>query len=502
MKWNRKNLLAALPKIAKQAGIRDFTGESADDVVAFFKAASKGDDGVVVDGLETEAEQRAAFKMVTIEVDGDNVSVNGEPVTSSKSDDELEDEEKKAQEEQAKEDAENEEKTKAYKLMRKHFGNQVPEHFGKVAGAANGGTKRIGDKRSVVMKSYERCYKNNTPMRGSKNVPIFESAEQAETVGAMLRMATLPDVGYAQKAADTKIITKSGSTFDPSAGAALVIHEYAPELIELFDQYGVARRAVGITKMKTGEKTVARLDSDIQVYDIGEGNSFTESDESTSPVKLTATKTGALKRLPSELLEDMAISVVDIFGRSTARGVGKWEDESYIKGMHNRTGLDSLIVNTGTDRFDSNSGGWSGITITDIQTAIGLLPAWAHAEGIEIMCSTAYYSTVLESFAASAGGNTGADLKAGFGGMDRWGKFPVHLTEVMPSSYVDGQNVMYIGAFGAASKFGLVDGSEEIATSNERYFDTDEFAVRYKQRWAINLHDIGGANSGVVALQA
>jgi len=503
MKWNQKSLRKNFSAWAKDLNIRDFEGDSAEDAVAFVKSLAEHYDipGLVKNGEVDEAAVKSAWgrKTVRIVADAGEEVIVEDPAMAEEMD---------GEDEEIKETDEDE-LTKAYKQYRKalkNAGQTGTPHLKSVhdASQTRGGMTfgKIGDERSAKMKAYERAAKSGAPLRGTGKAAIFDNAEKAEAMGAAMRLTVMGAHPYAQKSMDEKIVTKAGSAFNPATGGALVFGEFSTEMIELFDQYGVARQAVGVTQMQSNQMTIPRMASDVTVYDVGENDAITPSDEGYDNVTLNATKTAALKRLPMELLKFAAIDVVDIVGRSMARAVGKWEDESYINGSHGRTGLDTLVATTGTDRFDSNSGGWASITISDVQSAIGLLPGWAHAEGVGIMCSSAFYSTVLDTFAFNAGGNSGNDLKTGFGGMTMWGQYPVFISESMPSSYSDGQNVMYIGAFKAASKFGLVSGSEAFATSDQRYFDQDQFAVRYTQLWDINLHDVGGSNSGVVALQA
>lgn len=502
MKWNQSKLRANFKAWAKDLNIRDFEGETAEDAVAFAKSLAEHYDipGLVSDGVLDEAAVKSAWgrKAVRVIADaGEEIIVEDPTMT----------EEMDGEDEEAKEVDPDDEMTKAYRAFRKvaqKHGQKEPTFMKSIHEASKGGMSfgRIGDERSAKLKAYERAAKSGAPLRATGKRAIFDNAEKAEAMGAAMRLTVMGAHPYAQKSADEKIVTKAGSAFNPATGGALVFGEYSTEMIELFDQYGVARQAVGVTQMHSNQMTIPRMTSDVTVYDVGENDAITASDEGYDNVILNATKTAALKRLPMELLKFAAIDAVDIVGRSMARAVGKWEDESYINGSHGRTGLDTLVATTGTDRYDSNSGGWASITISHVQSAIGLLPGWAHAEGVGIMCSSAFYSTVLDTFAFNAGGNSGNDLKSGFGGMTRWGQYPVFISEAMPSSYSDGQNVMYIGAFGASSKFGLVSGSEAFATSDQRYFDQDQFAVRYTQLWDINLHDVGGSNSGVVALQA
>lgn len=488
---NRGHLLTA----AKSGG---YTGK-AEDGLASLKSWLDDGNRIIKDSDGAVDLEVVWEKMVVIQFD----STEDEVVLEDTAEGELEGDEDEI-EEKAEGDEEDEDEEKSASKSFRAGQKSAMKNARRTGTAARHPTAgRIGDKISVQKKAYDSAVKHQRPMRGSKGaLPVYSDADQAEWAGAAQRLTALGATPYPQKAADTAICQKAGSTFNPATGGVLVAGDYLPELIELFDQYGVARRAVGVTAMRESTLDIPRLDSDVTVYDVGENAVITESDAGTSLVTLTATKTAALSRQPSELLNDAAINVGDIISRSSARAVAKWEDEAYFTGSHNRTGLTDLQGTIGTDQFDSVSGGWSGITISDIQSTIGLLPGWAHSEGIALSCSAAFYSTVLDTFAMSAGGNTGSNLKAGFAGMTMWGQYPVFINEVMPSAYVDGQSVLQVGAFGAASKFGVVTGSEQLVTSDQRYFDQDQVAFRYTQRWAISCHDVGGSGSGVVALLA
>jgi len=488
---NRKQLIA----FAKRMG---WKGATLDSLKAWavengYDAFDLGNDIVV----EVKDFEKVWGKGVTIRLP-EGVSVEDLIVEDDSNMDEDEDAEAKAEEDDEDEAAEKAAKQRARK---KSFRDEQA----KVTGARRAGARksgRIGDKVSAAKFAYDNAVKKGLRIRGTNAVPVFKDADTAELTGSLLRLGINGRKYYNQRSQDEEIVEKSGSTFNPGTGGALVAGEYAPELIELFDQYGVARQAVGVTSMREGTKEMPRLHTDVTVYDGSESGTMTASDFGTDLVTLNATKSYAYSTIPSELMEDAAISVADIVARSSARAIGKWEDESFFLGSHNRTGVTDLLGTIGTDQFDSASGAWSAITISDIQSAIGLLPGWALAEGISIVCSSAFYSTVLDTFAMGAGGNTGADLKSGFPGQTMWGRYPVHISEVMPSSYSDGQNVMLIGAFGASSKFGIVDGSEAFESSEHVGFASDSIAFRYKQRWAMNLHDVGGSGSGVVSLLA
>lgn len=355
----------------------------------------------------------------------------------------------------------------------------------------------------AAKKAYDRAVKEGTRLSRTGQRPLFLDADRAEYFGAKARLVSMAGRDYAQRDADEKIAQKTGLTSNNATGGALVFYEELPELIENLEQNGAARRAIGVTNMRDGEQTVAKISGDVTMYDIGEGDAITASDPTLGNVKLVASKTAALVRQSSELLNDSAFNIGDILARSINRAVGTWEDESVFLGSHNRQGVSDLVGANTT--FDAAlSAAWSEFTISDIQDTLALLPAWAFDDpNFGIVCSLPFYHAVLRRFALSAGGNTGNDVLGGFGENLSWDGMPVYISQVMPKTYAGGALVMYAGAWSRAAKFGVVSGSEQMASSDQRYFDQDQVAFRYTQRWAYTLHDINNtANaSGVVALQ-
>lgn len=354
----------------------------------------------------------------------------------------------------------------------------------------------------AAKKSYDRAIKEGTRLSRTGARPLFLDADRSEYFGAKARLVSMSGRDYPQRDNDEKIVAKTGLTSLNSTGGALVFYEELPELIENLEQNGAARRAIGVTNMRDGEQTVSKISGDVTMYDIGEGDAITASDPTYGNVKLVAAKTAALVRQSSELLNDSAFNIGDVLARSINRAVGTWEDESVFLGSHNRQGVNDLVgANTS---FDAElTAAWSEFTISDIQDTLAKLPAWAFDDpNFGIVCSLPFYHSVLRRFALSAGGNTGNDVLGGFGESLSWDGIPVYISQVMPKVYAGNANVMFAGAWSRSAKFGVVSGSEQMASSDQRYFDQDQVAFRYTQRWAHTLHDINNtANaSGVVAL--
>lgn len=344
---------------------------------------------------------------------------------------------------------------------------------------------------------------------------VYADGDRAEFAGAVIRLAGYGNHSDAeikglyhqhQFRNDRDIVQKTGLIGNNASYGYLVIGEVLPELIENFNTYGAARQLASVTPMLNDSRTVMKMEGDVTVYDEGEADTLTASDATVGRVTIYAKKTTALCRISNEMLADSAIDVSNMLTRSISRQIGKWEDESFINGDHNRPGLATTTFADSNATYDAAlSTGWGDYTTATLQAWKAKLAGWAlESENLAIVCNPSFYEAVLKVRAYSAGGTPGDSLLNGTR-IRAWDGVPVVFSHIMPRTYSADQDVAYIGDFTNAVKFGVVRGSEQIATSTERYFDTDETALRYVQRWGYVLHDVtapsAALGSGVVALK-
>lgn len=493
MSWNRKSLL----KEGRKAG---FTGKTAAEFAEWADengVSFKTSDGMELSGKNLET---AFNKTVTITADaGEDVVINDPEMVEEG--DELDDEEVKAADGEEEEDVEKRfQAFRASEKAAKARSQAGATGIRKAAVDSLGGRKaRIGDALSAKKMMYDRKIKSGVV---GKNAPFFLNAERSEAFGAAARLTSMGNHDYSQKKFDERILAKGAAGVN-STGGALIFYEELPELIENIEQNGAARQAIGVTNMRDGEQTVSKITADVTMYDVGEGDAITSSDPTFGNVKLVATKTAALVKENSELLNDSAFNIGDVLARSISRAVGTWEDESIFLGSHNRQGVHDILATGGTNVFDAAVASWSAYTVGDVQDTLALLPAWAFDDpNFGIVCSLSFAHAVLFRFGMSAGGNTSANLVAGNNQLTYDG-FPIYISNVMPKAFTDGRRPMLVGAWSNACKMGVVSGSEQMATSDQRYFDQDQVAFRYTQRWAHSLHTVNATafGSGIVALQ-
>jgi HK97 family phage major capsid protein len=365
----------------------------------------------------------------------------------------------------------------------------------------NGRVGKSVGRNDYKMLAYDTAVKNGGKWGGQP--VVLSSADQVELFGAYCRLSAMGEKSYGQKSVDEKIVGKAGSTLVNSTGAALVFGEYFPELIENINENGAARQAIGVTSMREGQRTVSRIANDVTVYKVNENAEITASDPTFNNVVLTAEKIAALTREPNELLNDSAFDVGAVLSRSVPRAVGTYEDEAVLLGQNGYQGITGKIdADTTFDAALSSS--WSEFTVSDIQDTLAQLPGWAYGDpNFGIVCSSAFYQSVLRRFSLSSGGVTGVELASGGAPRYMYDGYPVYISEVMPKTYAGDAVVMLAGAWSYSAKLGIVNGSEQMASSPDRYFEYDQVGFRYTQRWAFSLHDVNGTanESGIVGLQ-
>ena len=498
---DRKTLLAIIKHARKNGwdgkSLSDFKSWCADNLIEDF------DDGDGSTFTIKDIEDAWKVKTVTISVaadDGEDVVVEDGTGGGAETE-EFDEEDEKAM----GEDEEAEKSASRARAEGRRKAARSRDNFRAVKGVhANGSGPAIRTSGVARQKAvYDRAVRDGGKFKGSR--PVIGDADRVEGLGAMARLVHFGPWDYANKSNDEAIVKDMG-TAQNSTGGALVFGEFVPELIENIEEHGAARAAIGVTEMSEGERTVSRLSDDVTVYDVGEGASITDGTPTLGPVKLIASKTAGLVKASSELVNDSAFDVGVMLGRSIPRAVSKWEDEGVFLGQHNRQGVTDLVGTNTTYDADlaSQNSKWSDYTVDDIQALKSLAPAWAIDDPkAGFVCSLNFAMSVFYRFGLDAGGNTGADIAAGFRDRLSFDGFPIYISQIMPKTYSADQVSCLFGGWSTAAKFGVVRGSEQMATSDQRYFDTDQIAFRYTQRWGHTLHDVNDTanESGIVALQ-
>lgn len=294
-----------------------------------------------------------------------------------------------------------------------------------------------------------------------------------------------------------------------TAGGFTVFPEFSTAIIDLREEFGVFRREANVVPMASDTKTVPRRVSGLTAYYVDENTEITESEKGWDQVRLTARKIGILTRYSSELDEDSIISMADDLAAEMAFAFASKEDDEGFLGDGSSTygGISGLITEctaataTVVTALTGNTA-FSSLDLVDFESMIGKLPQYAE-NNAKFYISKAGWAASMLRLIDAAGGNTGAMI-AGAAPKEFLG-YPVIISQKMNSTLTaqtSTNGLAYLGNLRQAAMLGDRRGIT-IATSDQRYFELDQLAIRGTSRHDINVHDVGDtSNAGSMIMLA
>lgn len=294
-----------------------------------------------------------------------------------------------------------------------------------------------------------------------------------------------------------------------SKGGAVVPDEMANFIIDLREQYGLARQLVRVVPMGSDTLNIARRAGGITAYFVGEGTSFTESDKSWDGVTLTAKKLGALGKISQELAEDAVIDVAADLASEQAYAFAQKEDDCWLNGDGTSTyggiwGIRSKIID-GTHTqgaIDAASGHdtFAEIDADDLGLLRGRLPVYAERNA-RWLSSKFAKAQVFDALAVAAGGNT--IMTVGERPRPTYLGDAIEVSQVMPAAATayNGAAMILYGDFSLASTMGDRRGFT-MQVLRELYAASGQIGVISYERFDIVNHDLGSTTAAgpVVAL--
>lgn len=294
-----------------------------------------------------------------------------------------------------------------------------------------------------------------------------------------------------------------------TAGGVLVPDELNQAIISLRESYGVFRQESEVIPMGRDVMEIPRDTGDLTATFSGENTALTESDPTFNNVTLTAKKLGILTRFSSELDEDAIIDIADYVARKMAWAFAYKEDLVGFmgEGTAGHGGISGIAKifdddNTLAGAMDATSATdtFGEVDAEDIAKLMGLIPAYA-AQNAKFYCSRMAAEVIFGRIQTIGGGNTIETLS---GQLRRvYLGHQIVESQVLASSTgtINNSHMCLFGDLRMSSTLGDRRGIS-VKTSEDRYFELDQIAIKATERFALVNHDYGdGTNAGpIVAL--
>lgn len=298
-----------------------------------------------------------------------------------------------------------------------------------------------------------------------------------------------------------RVMTGTGS------GTSVVVpDEMILPIIDLREQYGVARRYCFVQPMGSDTATIPRRKSGVTAYFPGRTDATTESDAEFDDIQLVAREVAALTRLSKSYANDAAINLADHLATEMAYAFAVKEDACLFNGDGTSTyggiqGIRSKILSkAGAIAAASGHDTFAEIDHDDLVNVIGALPEYP---GIvpRWFASKRANALVFQALKTAAGGNTIRDLEGRQ--MNEYLGDEVVIAQSMPS-VITALNAVAMLVYGDLRQ-GVTFGDRagfEIEVLRERYAEYRQIGIQAVERFDINVHGVGDAtNPGpIVAL--
>jgi len=304
---------------------------------------------------------------------------------------------------------------------------------------------------------------------------------------------------------EQRVMTESTSS---TGGYIAMPTEMEQSVIDLREQYGLARRLARRRPMGSDTKSVPKRTGGVTAYFIEEDNSgVTAADKSWGNVNFAVKTLAALSIMSKKLEEDSAIDSVDDLVQEQAYAFATKEDQCWLIGdgtstYGGMTGLITLMEATAyLSRYTTASGHdtFGEIDTTDLTGCMGSLADFAGLNPSWV-CSKLFNAMVFDRVKAAGGGNTISDLQSrtrqNFLGDD------VYTSTAMPkgasTDYTSKVMALY-GDFSQSSSFGDRRGIM-VEVLRERYAEKLQLGVLSHERFHVINHDLGSTtDAGPVA---
>ena len=317
----------------------------------------------------------------------------------------------------------------------------------------------------------------------SQRSKLFDSPQDAYTSGMFLA-----SLAGNQKASDFMAAQSIGTD---DKGGFTVPDPLSNALINLLEEYGVARRVCKRVVMSASTWTVPKVAGHATIYYPAEAASITDSDVTFEQITLTAGKLAGRVLMSTEVVEDSIISMMDTVVQSLAYGISIEEDKNLFNGVAG--GINASGIKGDANVADTNVASVAALALTDFTAcAVSVGNPIVGARNEWYINSTLYNGPVRDLLNAAPGNVAG---EYALGSRPTLLGAPVNFVNVLPgaSASASGDLLAVYGDLSMGCYFGDRR-ALNFKTLNELYAETDQVGVVCTERI-----DIKVANPEVLA---
>ncbi len=350
------------------------------------------------------------------------------------------------------------------------------------------------DVRAEIAADVEKMLEKEREKREKKLGAYHPDAED-ENEAKMLRIRkALKEVANGNKKVNKDFPNVSKKNLTTSEPDEIVDTEISFEILNVIEEYGVARELFRNHQLTKNKYRANELDADISVAWVDEGEDIDASTFSVTENVLELEKLAALAIMSNELLEDSEINIENFLMERVGELFAKEEDEVFLAGDSNETGVpvDGLLYVDSVEEYQMETGEDS-VTDMDADDLLFMqeeLPSTSRDAGVYVMSFSVFNHVrtlkdnddrYIYQHIADEGPDT------------IWGK-PVVVAEGMPEKDdVDPEeSFLLFGDFDRGAVLGYKGGIrvdsamsgyvKDSGNSDVRLFQSDRQAIRFIER--------------------
>lgn len=311
------------------------------------------------------------------------------------------------------------------------------------------------------------------------------------------------------------ILSAGQEESDNTSGGVFVPEEFDTDIINLKEEFGVARRLCRRSPMTSDYKSRNRRTGGMTASFTSETGAAAVSTLRWDQVALIAKKLTAMGQVSMDLDADSRVNMGDQLGTEIAYAFSNKEDECFVNGDSTSTyghitGLSRAFLSlTGTIAniagLAVGSGDtWPELALVDFEAVVAKLPLYADTPNARWLVHKTFYWAVMQKLKYAAGGNDTANLSAGT--PQTFMGYEVVYSQVMPKVTGVSQICAYLGDFTLGVDFGDRKGTEitfskDATVGGVNAFETDQMFIKGVERFDLNVHDVGNQSATAASRQ-